>query len=155
MDGDSQHSSADDGMGYYDEQDDQEQVLVESISQSDQLEAKSRGRKPIQDKWMEFLSLSSDNFTKPPIKVLATSLIMAGYLPKAQVQATSLGDDEELQPRFHHKDFIAANPEPTVDAHRLSVDQLKQYGIIVTSIRKQLEDAAEVQVRAEMAFKQQ
>ena len=69
-------------MGYYDEQDDQEHVLVESISQSDQLETKSRGRKPIQDRWMEFVSLSKDNHTTPPIRVLATALMMAGFLPR-------------------------------------------------------------------------
>ena len=37
--------------------------------------------------------------------------------------------------------------------HQLNVGQLKEYGVIATKIRRQLEEAAEAQARSEMLFR--
>ena len=41
-----------------------------------------------------------------------------------------------------------------MDEHRLDEKSLKEYGVIITNIRRELEDEAEKQAQIEMIFKQ-
>ena len=82
MESNSCHSSAQDEMLYYEEEDDRMDPLNRSMSQEDQLETKSRGRPAIQEQWTKVISLSHDNHTAPKLQAIATSLMMVSYLPK-------------------------------------------------------------------------
>ncbi len=79
---------------------------------------------------------------------------MVSFLPK--VSNTSIYRKEEAawKARFFSKDFIEQHPDPNMDEHQLSEKELKEYGILVTNIRRELEDEAEKQARGELLFHQ-
>ena len=56
------------------------------------------------------------------------------------------------KPRFFSSDFKEEHPDPKMEEHQLEVDKLKEYGVIITNIRRQLEDRAEELVREELEF---
>lgn len=74
--------------------------------------------------------------------MIATDLKMVSYLPKMASTTINKKDDKTYKPRFFSKDFIEDHPDPKMDEHRLDEKKLKEYGIIVTNIRRELEDAA-------------
>ena len=123
-----------------------------SVSQSDEMETKSRGRPPVQEKWTQVISLSHDNLLKPKLHVIATDLQTVQYLPKIGSMGGVSGRNEDYKLRFFPPDFKEEHPDPKMEEHQLEVDKLKEYGIIITHIRKQLENKAEELFREELEF---
>ncbi len=124
-------------------EDDGEDFMNRSLMDDDEVETKSRGRPPIQETWTQVLSLSHDNVTTPKLHVIATDLQLVSYLPKVSSTAIYRKEDTTWKARFFSKDFIDEHPDPSMDDHRLGEKRLKEYVILVTNIRKELEDQAE------------
>ncbi len=147
-------SSEQDGLTEQQFEDEGEDFMHQSLGDDDEVETKSRGRPAIQEKWTKVLSLSHDNVILPKLHVIAIDLQMVSFLPK--VSNTSIYRKEEAawKARFFSKDFIEQHPDPNMDEHQLSEKELKEYGILVTNIRRELEDEAEKQARGELLFHQ-
>ena len=93
-------------MKDYGFEDDGEDFLNRSLTDEDQVETKSRGRPPIQEKWTQVLSLSKDNVTLPKLHVIATDLQLVSYLPKMSSTAIYRKEDTKWRARFFSKDFV-------------------------------------------------
>ena len=135
-------------------EDEGEDFMHQSLGDDDEVETKSRGRPPIQEKWTQVLSLSHDNVTNPKLHAIAIDLQMVSFLPKVSSTAIYRKDGPTWRARFFSKDFIDEHPDPSMEEHRLDEKRLKEYGVLVTNIRRELEVEAEEQARDELLFHQ-
>ena len=77
---------------------------------------------------------------------------MVSYLPKVTDTEIYRKEGKTCKPLFFSKDFLEEHPNPKMANHQLTEKQLREQGVIVTQIRRELEDAAEVLVKEEMRF---
>ena len=98
-----------------------------------------RGRPRIPEKWTRVISLEHQDLENLKTHIIATDLLLvSGFQGKRDEP-----QDEVARLHFFPKAFVKENKDISLEAFALEGDRLKELGISVTNLRKDILDKAE------------
>ena len=126
----------------------QDSMVIEvEVSKSETSEQpKNRGRPAIPNKWVQVMSLDKDYPPKMVIQEISTGIKLA----QAEDRVPNPRREKTWEPHFCPRKFCNDHPEMQFEQFKLSENNLKNYGITITKLRRRFQKEAMVAADPEL-----